>query len=257
MSCIDIVLQNLYIIGLASTFTGYSTLLSTINFISARNKRHMNICLGAWVLLIFNILYIISFMIPDMGSLFVGIIPFLHNISLLFCSLASISRYTQDMEGESKKWTRIVCNGIIIAFEISCIGITFLDTLIFGDTLRKTRHCLTLFIPIAHLVFGIVYAYLRYQRYQAPQMLLYSQKSRNECFLQISMTILIIVSWMVYFILGVSEFQNSPFIGSTLLLCQSITLLCENSIEIQKNIPKEEKPQDMSQRDFFTSPVVE
>jgi hypothetical protein len=180
-----------------------------------------------------------------------GLIHILHNISLLFSSLAAIGRYTSELEGKAKVLTGSICNGIIVLFEILCIGVTLFDVLISNESMKSARHNLTLIIPIAHLLFGMFYSYLRINQTTKPQ-------TRNEEFIKDAMAAFVVISWMVYFFLGVTAFSETPFIGPVLLLCQSFALLCENSVptleeQTEENVADEQQPNN----NFFTTTMAE
>lgn len=253
MSCVDTALQSLYVVGLASTLTVYSTLISSVTYFTTRNKRNLHICLSAWVLLIFNTLYAIMYILSSLPAPIPGLITILHNISLLFSSMAAIARYTTEMDGKAKVLTSSICNGILVLFEILCIGVTLFDVLISNETMKTARQNLTLVIPIAHLIFGSFYGY---KRYHQPTSSIKAQ--RNEDFIKDSMASLIVLGWMVYFFLGVSNFANTPFIGPVLLLAQSFTLLCENSVPTQEEKTDENQADEQQpNNNFFTTTMAE
>jgi hypothetical protein len=254
MSCVDTALQNLYIVGLATTFTVYSTLISSVTYFTIKNKRNLNICLSAWVLLIFNTLYAINFLFAPFSTTISGLIGTLHNLSLLFSSLAAITRYTSEMEGKAKVLTSSICNGILVLFEILCVGVTLFDVLISNESMKSARHTLTLIIPIGHLIFGVFYTYLRMKQPPSNK----DQQGRSLDFIKDSMASLVIIAWMIYFFLGVSSFTNTPFVGTVFLLCQSIALLCENAVPTQEprteqNFVDEAQPNT----NFFTTTMAE
>jgi hypothetical protein len=157
------------------------------------------------------------------------------------------------MEGKAKVLTSSICNGILVLFKILCIGVTLFDVLISNESMRSARHNLTLIIPIAHLLFGTAYGYTRYRIPASSKTV----QSRNDEFIKDAMAALIVLSWMVYFFLGVSSFMNTPFIGPVLLLCQSFALLCETSVPISEEQPQEIVDEAQPNNNFFTTTMAE